>query len=74
MRNCEHSKRKKHNSLISKNATTMNNSEVLDSMYDEQFDVTWDENDMIQVMEDDWVSSIIGTEEEAIYDVLAEIK
>jgi len=52
----------------------MNNSEVLDSMYDEQFDVTWDENDMIQVMEDDWVSSIIGTEEEAIYDVLAEIK
>ncbi len=60
--------------MISKNATTMNNSEVLDSMYDEQFDVTWDENDMIQVMEDDWVSSIIGTEEEAIYDVLAEIK
>ena len=52
----------------------MNNSEVLDSMYDEQFDVTWDENDMIQVMEDDWVSSIIGTEEDAIYDVLAEIK
>ena len=52
----------------------MNNSEVLDSMYDEQFDVTWHENDMIQVMEDDWVSSIIGTEEEAIYDVLAEIK
>ena len=52
----------------------MNNSEVLDSMYDEQFDVTWDVNDMIQVMEDDWVSSIIGTEEEAIYDVLAEIK
>ena len=52
----------------------MNNSEVLDSMYDERFDVTWDENDMIQVMEDDWVSSIIGTEEEAIYDVLAEIK
>ena len=52
----------------------MNNSEVLDSMYDEQFDVTWDENDMIQVMEDDWVSSIIGTEEEAVYDVLAEIK
>jgi hypothetical protein len=74
MRNCEHSKRKKHNSLISKNATTMNNSEVLDSMYDEQFDVTWDENDMIQVNEDDWISSVIGTEEEAIYDVLAEIK
>lgn len=67
-------KKKKHNSLISNDATMTNNSEVLDSMYDEQFDVTWDENDMIQVMEDDWVSSIIGTEEEAIYDVLAEIK
>ena len=40
---------------------------------DEQFDVTWDENDMIQVMEDDWVSSIIGTEEEAFTQVLAEI-
>ena len=52
----------------------MNNSEVLDSMYDEQFDVTWDENDMIQVNEDDWISSVIGTEEDAIYDVLAEIK
>ena len=48
--------------------------EVSDSMYDEQFDVTWDENDMIQVNEDDWISSVIGTEEDAIYDVLAEIK
>ena len=52
----------------------MNNLEVSDSMYDEQFDVTWDENDMIQVNEDDWISSVIGTEEDAIYDVLAEIK
>ena len=52
----------------------MNNLEVSDSMYDEQFDVTWDENDMIQVDEDDWISSVIGTEEDAIYDVLAEIK
>ena len=48
--------------------------EVSDSMYDEQFDVTWDENDMIQVDEDDWISSVIGTEQDAIYDVLAEIK
>ena len=52
----------------------MKHSEVLDSMYDEQFDVTWDENDMIQVDEDDWISSVIGTEQDAIYDVLAEIK
>ena len=52
----------------------MNNLEVSDSMYDEQFDVTWDENDMIQVDEDDWISSVIGTEQDAIYDVLAEIQ
>ena len=42
-------------------------------MIDETFGVTWDENDMIQVKEDDSISSVIGTEEEAIYDVLAEI-
>lgn len=60
--------------MISNDATMMNNLEVSDSMYDEQFDVTWDENDMIQVDEDDWISSVIGTEQDAIYDVLAEIK
>ena len=43
------------------------------SMYDETFNVSWDENDMVQVQEDDWVSSVIGTEQDAIYDVLAEI-
>ena len=42
-------------------------------MTDDTFGVSWDENDMIQVQEDDWVSSILGSEEEAIYDVLAEI-
>ena len=60
--------------MISNADLMMNNLEVSDSMYDEQFDVTWDENDMIQVDEDDWISSVIGTEEDAIYDVLAEIK
>ena len=35
-------------------------------MYDEQFGITWDENDVIQVEEDDWISSVIGTEEDAI--------
>ena len=60
--------------MISNADLMMNNLEVSDSMYDEQFDVTWDENDMIQVNEDDWISSVIGTEEDAIYDVLAEIK
>ena len=43
-------------------------------MSDDTFNVSWDENDMVQVQEDDWVSSILGSEEEAIYDVLAEIK
>ena len=43
-------------------------------MTDETFGVSWDENDMIQVAEDDWVTSILGSEEEAIYDVLAEIQ
>ena len=43
-------------------------------MTDDTFGVSWDENDMVQVQEDDWVSSILGTEEEAIYDVLAEIQ
>jgi hypothetical protein len=62
------------NSSISNDATMKNNLEVSASMYDEQFDVTWDENDMIQVNEDDWISSVIGTEQDAIYDVLAEIK
>tara|TARA_B100002019_G_scaffold265645_1_gene255331 strand:+ start:179 stop:316 length:138 start_codon:yes stop_codon:yes gene_type:complete len=42
-------------------------------MSDDTFNVSWDENDMVQVQEDDWVSSILGSEEEAIYDVLAEI-
>lgn len=51
----------------------MNKMEDSVNMYDEQFDVTWDETDMIQVEEDEWISSVIGTDEDAIYDVLAEI-
>ena len=43
-------------------------------MTDDTFGVSWDENDMVQVAEDDWVSSILGTEDEAIYDVLSEIR
>lgn len=41
---------------------------------DDTFNVQWDENDMVQVAEDDWVSSVLGTEDEAIYDVLSEIR
>lgn len=43
-------------------------------MYDETFNVEWDENDSIQLPEDEWISSVLGTEQDAIYDVLAEIK
>ena len=44
-------------------------------MTDDTFNVSWDENDMVQVEEDDWVSSEdVGTEQDAIYDVLAEIQ
>ena len=43
-------------------------------MYDEDFKVSWDENDQVQVQEDEWISSVIGTEQDAIYDVLAEIQ
>ena len=74
MRNSKLSNKNVLNSSISNDATMKKTMEVSDSMYDEQFDVTWDENDMIQVNEDDWISSVIGTEEDAIYDVLAEIK
>ena len=40
---------------------------------DEMFNVQWDSKDKVQIEEDDWVSSVLGTEEDAIYDVLSEI-
>ena len=43
------------------------------SMYDEDFNVSWRENDQVQVQEDEWISSVLGTEEDAIYDVLSEL-
>ncbi len=36
------------------------------SMYDENFDISWDENDICQAPEDDWVSAILGSENEVI--------
>ena len=41
-------------------------------MTDDTFNVSWDAKDKMQIEEDEWVSSVIGTEEDAIYDVLAE--
>ena len=42
-------------------------------MTDDTFNVSWDAKDKMQIEEYEWVSSVIGTEEDAIYDVLAEI-
>ena len=45
--------------------------EVLVMTLDKQF---YDENyDLCQEQEDDWVSSVIGTEDDAVYDVLANL-
>jgi len=58
------------NNLLKFHKTTDSDSML---MTDDTFNVSWDENDMVQVQEDEWISSVIGTEEDAIYDVLAEI-
>ena len=51
---------------------TLNNVEVLDSMYNEDFDISWDENDIIQAPEDDWVAAILGSETEVIDELIHE--
>ena len=43
-------------------------------MTDDTFNVSWDAKDKMQIEEVEWVSSVIVTEEDAIYDVLAEIQ
>jgi len=42
------------------------------SMYNEDFDISWDENDIIQAPEDDWVSAILGSEDETIGELINE--
>ena len=39
-------------------------------MSDDTFNVQWDENDMIQVEEDTWVTDVRGTEDEVINDLV----
>ena len=51
---------------------TLNNVEDLDSMYNEDFDISWDENDIIQAPEDDWVTAILGSETEVIDELIHE--
>ena len=59
--------------MIGNNLLKFHNPTVSDTMtkkltveYDEQFD-------NCQEQEDDWVSSIIGSEDDAVYDVLANL-
>ena len=39
-------------------------------MFDETFNVQWDENDMCQVEEDSWVTDVLGSEDEIINDLV----
>ena len=39
-------------------------------MSDDTFNVQWDENDMIQVEEDTWVTDVLGTEDEVFNDLV----
>ncbi len=39
-------------------------------MSDDTFNVQWDENDMIQVEEDSWVTDVLGSEDEIINDLV----
>ena len=39
-------------------------------MTDDTFNVQWDENDMIQVEEDTWVTDVLGSEDEVINDLV----
>ena len=41
-------------------------------MYNEDFDISWDENDIIQAPEDDWVAAILGSESEVIDELIHE--
>jgi len=39
-------------------------------MSDDTFNVQWDENDMIQMEEDSWVTDVLGSEDEVINDLV----
>ena len=34
--------------------------------FDENFDISWDDNDIVQAPEDDWVAAVLGSENEVI--------
>ena len=47
-------------------STIIAQKEDLVTMYDENFDISWDENDICQAPEDDWVAAVLGSENEVI--------
>jgi hypothetical protein len=57
-------RRKKHVNLLTEDL----------GMTPRKLSVVYDENyDNCQEQEDDWVSSVLGTEDDAVYDVLANL-
>ena len=44
------------------------------SMYSEDFDISWDENDIVQAPEDEWVSAILGSEDDTINELIYDWK
>ena len=37
-------------------------------MFDETFNVQWDENDVCQAAEDSWITDMLGSEDEIVKD------
>ncbi|ADO97282.1 hypothetical protein SSM1_068 [Synechococcus phage S-SM1] len=46
--------------------------DLVNTMYNEEFDISWDENDIIQAPEDDWIASVLGDESETIGELINE--
>ena len=46
--------------------------DLVNTMYNEEFDISWDENDIIQAPEDGWIASVLGDESETIGELINE--
>lgn len=61
------------NCVTGKNLLEFHKTMDLDTtMYNEEFDISWDENDIIQAPEDDWIASVLGDESETIGELINE--
>jgi hypothetical protein len=40
--------------------------------FDENFDISWDDTDICQAPEDDWISAVLGSECEVIDELIYE--